>query len=115
MSREPARRARPSRSPLLCRQCSSWWPASRATSRTREHFATLYLWNVVVYWSILAGVHARDYRRDLREHRLRARSSRPAAGLHATATGGVQRETPARRHPERLLVMDTAAVFFSDD
>src|SRR2546429_3688502 len=37
-----------------------------------NNFPTLYLWNVVVKWSILAGVHARDYRRDLREHRLRA-------------------------------------------
>src|SRR5229473_11984 len=52
-----------------------------------NNFATLYLWNVVVYWGILAGVHARDYRRDLREHRLRAAELEARLReLHATAT-----------------------------
>jgi len=77
-----------------------------------NNFATLYLWNVVVYWSILAGVHARDYRRDIREHRLRAAELEARLQeLHAT-TAAVADEPPARRHPERLLVMDDGRSFF---
>ncbi len=76
-----------------------------------NNFATLYLWNVVVYWSILAGVHARDYRRDLREHRLRAAELEARLQeLHATAA--VADEPSARRHPERLLVVDDGRSFF---
>lgn len=72
-----------------------------------NNFATLYLWNVVVYWSILTGVHARDYRRDLREHRLRAAELEARLReLHA------EEEPPARRHPERLLVVDDGRSFF---
>lgn len=41
-------------------------------ARFVDTFAVAYLWNVVVYWAILAGVHGRDYYRDLQEHRLRA-------------------------------------------
>jgi len=76
-----------------------------------NNFATLYLWNVVVYWSILAGVHARDYRRDIREHRLRAAELEARLQeLHATAA--LAEEPPVRRHPERLLVMDDGRSFF---
>ena len=73
-------------------------------------FAPLYLWNVVVYWGILAGVHARDYRRDLQEHRLRgAELEARLQEVHATAAA----EEPAvRRHPERLLVADNGRSFF---
>ena len=78
-----------------------------------NNFATLYLWNVVVYWGILAGVHARDYRRDLREHRLRAAELEARLQeLHATAAGGGVDEPAARRHPERLLVADNGRSFF---
>ena len=76
-----------------------------------NNFATVYLWNVVVYWSILAGVHARDYRRDLREHRLRAAELEARLQeLHATAS--VAEEPSARRHPERLLVAEDGRSFF---
>ena len=76
-----------------------------------NNFATLYLWNVVVYWSILAGVHARDYRRDLREHRRRAAELEARLQeLHATAA--VAEEPAARRHPERLLVAEDGRSFF---
>jgi len=75
-----------------------------------SNFATLYLWNVVVYWGILAGVHARDYRRDLREHRLRAAELEARLQeLHATAAA---EEPTVRRHPERLLVADNGRRFF---
>jgi len=76
-----------------------------------NNFATMYLWNVVVYWSILAGVHARDYRRDLREHRLRA-SELEARLQELHATAAVADEPSARRHPERLLVVDDGRSFF---
>ncbi len=75
-----------------------------------NNFATLYLWNVVVYWSILAGVHARDYRRDLREHRRRA--AELEARLHELHATAVAEEPAARRHPERLLVVDDGRSFF---
>ena len=76
-----------------------------------NNFATVYLWNVVVYWSILAGVHARDYRRDLREHRRRAAELEARLQeLHATAA--VAEEPAARRHPERLLVAEDGRSFF---
>src|SRR5438067_2339548 len=76
-----------------------------------NNFATVYLWNVVVYWSILAGVHARDYRRDLREHRVRAAELEARLQeLHATAS--VAEEPSARRHPERLLVAENGRSFF---
>src|SRR2546426_5811381 len=74
-------------------------------------FATLSLWNVVVYGSILAGVHAGDYRRDLREHRRRAAELEARLQeLHATAA--VAEEPTARRHPERLLVAEDGRSFF---
>ena len=76
-----------------------------------NNFATVYLWNVVVYWSILAGVHARDYRRDLREHRLRA-AELEARLLELHATAAVAEEPSARRHPERLLVAEDGRSFF---
>ena len=76
-----------------------------------NNFATVYLWNVVVYWSILAGVHARDYRRDVREHRRRAAELEARLQeLHATAA--VAEEPAARRHPERLLVAEDGRSFF---
>src|SRR3989454_11975883 len=76
------------------------------------NFATLYLWNVVVYWSILAGVHARDYRRDLREHRRHAAELEARLQeLHATVATPPE-ELAARRHPERLLVADDRRSFF---
>lgn len=78
-----------------------------------NNFATLYLWNVVVYWGILAGVHARDYRRDFREHRRRAAELEARLQeLHAAAATGSVEEPTARRHAERLLVADDGRSFF---
>ena len=76
-----------------------------------NNFATLYLWNVVVYWSILAGVHARDYRRELRAHwRRAAELEARLQDLHGTARGAD--EPAVRRHPERLLVADDGRSIF---
>jgi LytS/YehU family sensor histidine kinase len=37
-----------------------------------DNFAASYHWNLLIYWAIVALVHARDYARDAQEHRLRA-------------------------------------------
>ena len=41
-------------------------------SKFVDNFAAFYLWNVMVYWAILAVVHAGEYRRKIRESDLRA-------------------------------------------
>jgi two-component system LytT family sensor kinase len=41
-----------------------------------DNFAASYHWNLIVYWAIVALVHARDYARDAQEHRLRATEAR---------------------------------------
>ncbi len=40
--------------------------------RLVDHFAVSYAWNLVIYWAVVALVHARDYHRDAQEHRVRA-------------------------------------------
>jgi signal transduction histidine kinase len=37
-----------------------------------DNFAASYHWNLLIYWAILALVHARDFARDAQEHRVRA-------------------------------------------
>ncbi|MGH7538505.1 MAG: sensor histidine kinase [Gemmatimonadales bacterium] len=37
-----------------------------------DNFALSYHWNLLIYWAIVALVHARDYHRDAQEHRVRA-------------------------------------------
>ena len=34
-----------------------------------DNFAASYHWNLLIYWAIVALVHARDYARDAQEHR----------------------------------------------
>ena len=46
-------------------------PASYLT-RLVDNFASSYHWNLLIYWAIVALVHARDYARDAQEHRVRA-------------------------------------------
>lgn len=41
-------------------------------SKFLDNFAVFYLWNVVVYWAILAVVHTGEYRRTIRQRDLRA-------------------------------------------
>ena len=41
-----------------------------------DNFAASYHWNLLIYWAIVALVHARDYARDAREHRMRAAEAR---------------------------------------
>jgi two-component system, LytTR family, sensor kinase len=40
--------------------------------RLVDNFAASYHWNLIIYWAIVALVHARDYARDAQEHRVRA-------------------------------------------
>src|SRR2546421_10735825 len=63
-----------------------------------DNFTLFYHWNVLIYWTILAVVHARDYHRDLEAR---------GAGL---AT--LERRLAARPVTERLLVeADGRSVF----
>jgi two-component system, LytTR family, sensor kinase len=41
-------------------------------SKFVDNFAVFYLWNVVVYWAILAVVHTGEYRRTIKQRDLRA-------------------------------------------
>jgi sensor histidine kinase YesM len=41
-----------------------------------DNFAASYHWNLLIYWAIVALVHARDYARDAQEHRARATEAR---------------------------------------
>jgi two-component system, LytTR family, sensor kinase len=48
-----------------------------------DNFAASYHWNLLIYWAIVALVHARDYARDAQEHRMRAAEARlQALTLH---------------------------------
>jgi LytTr DNA-binding domain-containing protein len=77
-----------------------------------DNFTMFYHWNVLIYWAILATVHAFDYHGVLEERRALATG---AAGAGAASTGvaakdGDERE---RRAPaERLLVADDGRSFF---
>ncbi len=77
-----------------------------------DNFTVSYHWNILIYWAILAVVHALDYHRDLEERRLHAAGleARLQALTDAVAAGG--EEPAARRHPERLLVADDGRSFF---
>jgi len=63
-----------------------------------DNFTLFYHWNVLIYWAILAVVHARDYHRDLEERRA--------------ALAGLERRIAARPVTERLLVESDGRSFF---
>ena len=63
-----------------------------------DNFTLFYHWNVLIYWAILAVVHARDYHRDLEERRA--------------ALAGLERQLAARPVTERLLVESDGRSFF---
>ena len=63
-----------------------------------DNFTQFYHWNVVIYWTILAVVHARDYHRDLEERRA--------------ALSDLQRQLETRPMTDRLLVDDDGRSVF---
>src|SRR3989440_7934133 len=63
-----------------------------------DNFTLFYHWNVLIYWTILAVVHARDYHRDLEERRA--------------ALAELERRLAARPVTERLLVEADGRRFF---
>jgi hypothetical protein len=77
-----------------------------------DNFTIFYHWNVLIYWAIVAVVHALDYHGDLEERRLRAAEleAQLQALNSATIVGGQVGVGP--RHPERLLVADDGRSFF---
>ena len=78
--------------------------------RLVDHFTIQFHWNVLIYWAILAVVHALDYHRDLEERRRRAAElEAQLQALNDSPAGG----GPAARRPaERLLVTDDGRSFF---
>src|SRR2546425_10404465 len=63
-----------------------------------DNFTLFFHWNVLIYWTILAVVHARDYHADLEERRV--------------ALAGLERRLTARPGTERLLGEDDGRRFF---
>src|SRR5881409_2397147 len=63
-----------------------------------DNFTLFYHWNVLIYWTILAVVHARDYHRDLEARRA--------------ALAELERRLAARPVTERLLVVHDGRSFF---
>jgi LytTr DNA-binding domain len=68
------------------------------TQKLVDNFTLFYHWNVLIYWAILAVVHARDYHRDLEDRR--------------TALAELERRLAARPVTERLLVEGDGRSFF---
>src|SRR2546428_4328652 len=54
-----------------------------------DDFTLFYPWNVLIYWTILAVLHARDYHRDLEERRV--------------ALAGLERRLGPRPATQRLV------------
>jgi hypothetical protein len=77
-----------------------------------DGFTLSYHWNVLIYWAIVAIVHALDYHRDLEQRSSGA--AELALGAQAlTAPGGNGASEPApRRSAERLLVATDGRSFF---
>jgi hypothetical protein len=63
-----------------------------------DDFTLFYHWNVLIYWTILAVVHARDYHQDLEERRA--------------ALAGLERQLALRPVTERLLVENNGRSVF---
>src|ERR1041384_4011942 len=77
-----------------------------------DDFTIFFHWNVLIYWAIVAVVHALDYHRDLEErHRHAAQLETRLSALHESVAAGPE-EPAVRRHPERLLVVDDGRRFF---
>jgi len=77
-----------------------------------DDFTIFFHWNVLIYWAIVAVVHALDYHRDLEERRRHAAELEARlSALNDAAVAGPE-EPAARRHPERLLVADDGRSFF---
>ncbi len=68
------------------------------TQKLVDNFTLFYHWNVLIYWAILAVVHARDYHRDWEDRRA--------------ALAGLERRLVARPTAERLLVENDGRSFF---
>ena len=75
-------------------------------------FLVSFHWDILIYWAILAVVHALDYHRDLEARR--AHAAELEARLAALADGAlpVADEDAARRPTDRLLVADDGRRFF---
>lgn len=78
--------------------------------RLVDNFTVFYHWDVVIYWTIVAVVHALDYHHDSEERR--ARAAELEAQLRALAGGPTGTEGTRPRPSDRLLVSDDGRSFF---
>ncbi len=80
--------------------------------RLVDNFTVFFHWDVVIYWTILAVVHALDYHRDAELRR--AHAAELEAQLRALMSGpsGVDGGGARPRYSDRLLVADDGRSFF---
>jgi LytTr DNA-binding domain len=80
--------------------------------RLVDNFTVFFHWDVVIYWAILAVVHALDYHRDAEVRR--AHAAELEAQLRALIGGpsGVEGGSARPRYSDRLLAADDGRSFF---
>jgi len=80
--------------------------------RLVDNFTVFFHWDVLIYWAILAVVHALDYHRDAEVRR--AHAAELEAQLRALIGGpsGVKGGGARPRYSDRLLVADDGRSFF---
>ena len=82
------------------------------TQRLVDDFTTFYHWSVLVYWTIVAIVHALDFHGDLEERRRHAAELETRLQAAGAATRPAEAASAPRRPAERVLVMDDGRSFF---
>ena len=80
--------------------------------RLVDNFTVFFHWDVVIYWAILAVIHALDYHRDAELRR--AHAAELEAQLRALMSGpsAVEAGGARARYSDRLLVADDGRSFF---
>src|SRR5258708_4460866 len=80
--------------------------------RLVDAFTLFYHWNVLIYWTIVAVVHALDYHHALEERRRHAAELEARLQAVHALVGEAEGEPAGRRPAERVLVMDDGRSFF---
>jgi two-component system LytT family response regulator len=80
--------------------------------RLVDAFTLFYHWSVLIYWTIVAVVHALDYHHALEERRRHAAELEARLQAVHALVGEAEGEPAGRRPAERVLVMDDGRSFF---
>ncbi|HYL55113.1 MAG TPA: LytTR family DNA-binding domain-containing protein [Gemmatimonadales bacterium] len=80
--------------------------------RLVDNFTVFFHWDVVIYWTILAVVHALDYHRDAELRRGHAAELEAQLRALMGGASGVEARGPRPRYSDRLLVADDGRSFF---